>query len=158
MAARVDLANLSVTQAIYGSMSPVIEAGMVRRAAERIPDLAGNADALLPSLGWIDFHVDHNLPAALKAFARSAHLPHDPWTTRARALFALSRRRFDEAIDLLNAAIVLDPYSPLLHARLAWALHLAGESAASVAQARKAIALFPEHDGSLLYAVHHSVL
>ena len=157
MAARVDLANLCVTQAIYGVMPPAIEAGMVRRAAERIPDHAAGdnegagAGALLPSLGWIDFHVDHNLPAALNAFARSAHLPYDPWTARARVMFALSRRRFREAIDLLNAAIDLDPYSPWLHARLAWALHLAEDSAASVTQIRKTMAMFPEHDGSQLY-------
>jgi DNA-binding winged helix-turn-helix (wHTH) protein/tetratricopeptide (TPR) repeat protein len=151
MAARVDLANLCVTQAIYGVISPMIEAGMVRRASERIPDDAADADALLPSLGWVDFHVDHNLPAALKAFARSAHLPHDPWISRARVLFALSRHRFREAIDLLNAAIALDPYSPWMQARLAWAFHLAGDSAASIAQARQALELFPEHGGSLLY-------
>jgi tetratricopeptide (TPR) repeat protein len=129
----------------------MIEAGMVRRASERIPDDAADADALLPSLGWVDFHVDHNLPAALKAFARSAHLPHDPWISRARVLFALSRHRFREAIDLLNAAIALDPYSPWMQARLAWAFHLAGDSAASIAQARQALELFPEHGGSLLY-------
>ena len=155
MKARVDLANLSITQAIYGVISPVIEAGIVRRAAERIPlsaaNGAGSVDALLPSLGWVDFHVDHNLLAALKAFARSAHLPHDPLTTRARAMFALSRHRFGEAIDLLRAAIVLDPYAPSLQARLAWALHLAGEAADSVAQARKALELFPWHDGALLF-------
>ena len=151
MAARVDLANLCVAQAIYGVISPMIEAGMVRRAAERIPDDAADADALLPSLGWVDFHVDHNLPAALNAFARSAHLPHDPWISRARVLFALSRHRFREAIDLLNAAIALDPYAPWMQARLAWAFHLAGDSAASVAQARQALELFPEHGGSLLY-------
>ncbi len=153
MAARVDLANLCVTQGIYGVMSPVIEAGVVRRAAERIPDDVAGADALLPSLGWIDFHVGHNLPAALDAFARSAHLPYDPWTTRVRVLFALSRRRFREAIDLISAAIALDPYSPWHHSRLAWALHLAGDSAASVAQIRKTMALFPGHDGALYGAI-----
>ena len=151
MAARVDLANLCVMQGLYGVVSPVIGAAVARRAAERIPEGAGDAATLLPSLGWIDFHVDHNLPAALKAFARSAHLPHDPWTTRARTLFALSRRRFDEAIDLLNAALALDPYAPWLLARLAWALHLAGDDNGSVAQARKAMELFPEHDGARLY-------
>ena len=151
MAARVDLANLSVTQAIYGSMSPLIEAGMVRRAAERIPDLAGNAEALLPSLGWVDFHVDHNLPAALKAFAQTAHLPHDPWITRARTMLALSRCRYGDVLDQLGAALALDPYSPWMQARMAWVLHLAGESAASVVQIRKAIDLFPEHDGAHLY-------
>ena len=158
MPARADLADLAITQALYGVISPVIEAGMVRRAAERIPLRAGNdagendpADALLPSLGWIDFHVDHNLRSALNAFARSAHLPHDLPTTRARVLFALSRNRFREAIDLLREAIDLDPYSPWLLARLAWALHLAGDSAASVAQILKALALFPDNDSSLLF-------
>jgi len=153
IAARVDLAHLSVAQACHGFMSPLVQAGMVRRSAERIPDSADNADAeaLLPALGWVDFHFDHNLPAALKAFARSAHLPYDPWTTRERVQFALSRRRFGEAIDLLSAAIALDPYSPWLQALLAWALHLAGDPPASVAQTRKALALFPEHDGPNLY-------
>lgn len=155
MAARVDLAHLSVAQAGHGFMSPVVEAGMVRRAAERIPPAAGydsgKAEALLPALGWVDFHFDHNLPAALKAFSRSAHLPHDAWTTRVRVQFALSRRRFGEAIDLLGAAIALDPWSPWLHALLAWALHLAGDSAASVAQVRKAWAQFPENDGPNFY-------
>jgi TolB-like protein len=153
IAARVDLAHLSVAQACHGFMSPLVQAGMVRRSAERIPDSAGSADAeaLLPALGWVDFHFDHNLPAALKAFARSAHLPYDPWTTRERVQFALSRRRFGEAIDLLSAAIALDPYSPWLQALLAWALHLAGDPPASVAQTRKALALFPEHDGPNLY-------
>jgi tetratricopeptide (TPR) repeat protein len=136
-------------------MSPLVEAGMVRRAAERIPPGAGNnagkAEALLPVLGWVDFHFDHNLPAALKAFARSSHLPHDPWTTRVRVLFALSRRRFGQAIDLLGAAIALDPCSPWLHALLAWSLHLAGDSPASVTQIRKALAQFPGHDGPNLF-------
>ncbi len=155
MAARVDLAHLAVAQASHGFMSPVVQAGLVRRAAERIPsgseNDAGKAEALLPALGWVDFHFDHNLPTALRAFSRSAHLPHDPWTTRVRVLFALSRRRFGEAIDLLSAAIALDPYSPWLQALLAWALHLAADSAASVAQTRKALTLFPGHDGPSLY-------
>jgi tetratricopeptide (TPR) repeat protein len=151
MAARLDLANLCIAQTFFGFMSPILEAGMVRRAAERIPDLAGNAEVLLPAMGWIDFHVDHNLPAALKAFARAAHLPHDPWITRARTMLALSRCRYGDVLDQLGAALALDPYSPWMQARMAWALHLAGESAASVAQIRKAIDLFPEHDGAHLY-------
>ncbi len=151
MAARVDLAHLCVTQALFGFMPPAVAARMVRRAARDIPDWAGNAEALLPALGWIRFHVDRDLPAALEAFARSAHLPYDPWITRMRTIFLLSRHRFDEALGLLRAAIDGDPYSAWLQARLAWALHLAGEQDASVDQIRKAISLFPEHDGALLY-------
>ena len=78
IAARADLAHLCVMQAFYGFMSPAAAANMVRRAAAEIPELAGNAETLLPALGWIWFHVDRNLHAALDAFAHSAHLPHDP--------------------------------------------------------------------------------
>jgi DNA-binding winged helix-turn-helix (wHTH) protein len=151
IAAKVDLAHLCVTQAFYGFMPPAVSADHVRRVAESIGDLPHRAPALLPALGWVNFHFDRDLPAALAAFSSSAHLPHDPWITRARAMFALSRHRFAEATALLRAAIQLDPYSPWLRNRLAWALHLGGQRAESVEQIRKSIALFPNHEGTGLY-------
>jgi tetratricopeptide (TPR) repeat protein len=151
ISAKIDLAHLCVTQALYGFMSPAASAELVHRVAESIPDLSNRAEALLPALGWVNFHFDRNLPAALRAFSSSAHLPHDPWTTRARVMFAFSRHRFAEAIALLRAAIVIDPFSPWLHDRLAWALHLGGQGAESVEQVRKSIALFPHHEGTDLY-------
>lgn len=138
--ARVDLANVCVAQAIYGYMDPALAAATARNAAEPI---AGQAVAILPALGWISFHYDHDLQSALQAFALSSHLPHDPWTTRARSFFALSRQRFDEAIQILRDAIALDPFSPWLHGRLAWALHLAGNTQESLAQALHALEQFP---------------
>ena len=149
--AHVDLVNLCVTEAFYGFMSPAVAADMVRRTADSISDFPVRAPAILPALGWIYFHVDRNLPAALRAFAQSAHLPHDPWTTRARAMFTVSRHRFAEAIALLRAAIRIDPFSPWLHARLAWALHLSGQAAESVTLIHEALALFPDHEGVNLY-------
>ncbi|MGP8174828.1 MAG: winged helix-turn-helix domain-containing tetratricopeptide repeat protein [Terracidiphilus sp.] len=169
MAARVDLVNLCVTQAFYGYMPPAVAASQVRRAAESgspatglgrwgdesgssaTPHLPLSPEALLPGLGWVSFHVDHDLPAALQAFSLSAHLPHDPWTTRLRVMFALSRHRFAEAIEMLRAVIQLDPFSPWLHARLAWALHLAGQAAESVECIRHALSLFPDNEGAHLY-------
>jgi TolB-like protein len=149
--ARVELVHLCVAQAFYGFMSPAVAADIVRRAAEPVAELEHRAEALLPALGWIYFHVDHNLPAAMRAFSHSAHLAHDPWITRVRTMFALSRHRLDEAIEMLEAAIRVDCYSPWLQARLAWALHLAGEAAASVEQIRKTLELYPEHQGACLY-------
>jgi TolB-like protein len=151
IAAKVDLVHLCVTQANYGFMSPSVAADLVRRTVQSIPDLSRESEAILPALGWINFHVDFNLPAAISAFSSSAHLPHDPWTTRVRVQFALSRRRFDEALGLLRAALREDPYSPWLHSRLAWAHHLAGQAAESLEQMRHALALFPEHDGTSLF-------
>ena len=149
--ARADLAHLSVIQALQGFMPATAAASLVRREATQIPESAEDAVTLLPAMGWIRFHVDRNLPAALDAFARSSYLPHDAWTTRVRTMFQLSRHRFDEALDALHAAIQIDPYAAWLQAELAWALHLAGEAEASVDQIRKAISQFTEHDGAHLY-------
>ncbi len=151
IAARADLAHLCVNQAFYGFMSPMAAASVVRRAAGQIPEPAGNTETLLPAMGWIYFHVDRNLRAALEAFARSSHLSHDPWVRRVHTMFLLSLHRFDEALDVLRTAIQADPHSPWLQARLAWALHLAGEAEASVDQIRKAISQFTEHDGAHLF-------
>jgi DNA-binding winged helix-turn-helix (wHTH) protein/tetratricopeptide (TPR) repeat protein len=150
-AARADLAHLCVTQAVYGFMPASAAASAIRRVAAQIPESAESADTLLPALGWIRFHVDRNLRAAMDAFARSEHMKHDPRVTRVRTMFLLSQHRFDEALDVLRAAIQVDPYSPWLHSELAWALHLAGEAEASVDQIRKAISQFTEHDAAHLY-------
>jgi DNA-binding winged helix-turn-helix (wHTH) protein/tetratricopeptide (TPR) repeat protein len=147
-AARVDLGHLSIVQTFYGFMAPKAAADLVRRTAWRAPEMP---EALLPPLGWISFHVDHDLRTALKDFARASSLIHEPWTTLARSILALSRHRFDEALGLLHAAIAFDPYSHWLQPMLAWGLHLAGEASASVAQIRKAMEMFPGHDGCQLY-------
>ena len=151
IAAKVELVRLGITQAVFGFISPAVAAGMVRRVADSIPELAIQGSAILPSLGSISFHVDHNLPAALWAFSHSAHLPHDPWVTRSRVMFSLSRSRFAEAIQLLESALIEDPFSPWLHARLAWALHLAGQPQESVKQIRHGLARFPDHMGMAIY-------
>jgi DNA-binding winged helix-turn-helix (wHTH) protein/tetratricopeptide (TPR) repeat protein len=151
ISAKVDLAHLCVTQAFYGFMSPAVAAEHVHRTAETIPDLPFQAEAILPALGWVNFHFDRNLSAALSDFSLSAHLPHSPWTTRIRVMFALSRGRFAEAIELLRAAIQLDPYSAWLHSRLSWALHLDGQAAESLAQSQIALGLFPEHEFTNFY-------
>jgi DNA-binding winged helix-turn-helix (wHTH) protein len=151
IAAKVDLIHLCVMQAFYGYMSSLVAADLVHRTAESIPDLPLHAEAALPALSWVSFHFDRNLPAALWAMELSAHLPHDPWITRVRAMFTLSRHRFAETIALLRAAIQLDPFSPWLHSRLAWALHLDGQASESVEQAEQAIRLFPGHEGTSFY-------
>jgi len=150
--AQIDLANVCITQAFFGFMAPQVAADLVRRTAESIPTTAVGAEGILPALGWIRFHADHDLTGALDAFARSAHLPHDSWTTRARVMLSLRRHRFSEAIDLLSAALHEDQFSPWLNARLAWAYHLAEESARSHDQIERTLGLFPEHECASLYA------
>jgi tetratricopeptide (TPR) repeat protein len=144
--------NLCVMQGFHGFMAPSVAAEIVRRTAETTPDLTEGAAAILPALGWVRLHVDRDLPAALWAMEHSAHLPHGPWITRVRSMIALSRHRFDQSIEILRNAIVLDPYSPWLQARLGWALHLAGERTSSLEESVRALERFPEHEGTPLYA------
>jgi DNA-binding winged helix-turn-helix (wHTH) protein len=151
IAAKVDLSHACITQEFYGFMSSETAASEIRHIAESFSDIAGKAPAVLPALGWIAFHVDRDLRRALEMFSASAHLPHDPWTTRLRVMLALSRHRFDEALEWIQSALLVDPYAPSLHARLAWACHLAGQSARSVTQIDKCLTLFPDDESSHLY-------
>jgi DNA-binding winged helix-turn-helix (wHTH) protein len=164
-AARVNLVNLCVAQALYGYMPAAAAAETLRGAAESMVaagflgegdgpsvDLDPRAESVLPALGWVALHVDRNVPVALRAFALSAHLPHDRWTTCARTMFLLSRHRFSEAIETLCAALRLDPYSPWLQAHLGWALHLAGDLSGSLRQIETAYAQFPEDANVSLHA------
>jgi len=151
MAARVELAQLAVLQCIYGYLSPRIAAAAVRRAADAIPELNEQAEALLPALGWVEFHFNRDARSALRMMARSAGLPYDGTNTRVRNWLLLSRNRCGEAIELLRAAIQLDSYAPWLQPALAWAMHLANERDASVTQIRKAIEMSSDFDNSLFF-------
>jgi len=151
ISAQIDLVNACVTQSFYGFMSPKVAAEQIRRIADAIPNLPENATGILPALGWISLHVDHDLASALQIFALCSHLPHDPWTTRLRVMFALSRHRFEEACELLRTALLVDPFAPWLHARLAWANHLLGKHTESVEQIERCLTLFPDHEGTNLY-------
>jgi len=151
ISAKIDLTRLCVAQALHGFMSAGACAELVHRVAESVPDLRHQAPALLPELGWVNFHYDRNLASAIQAFTLSSHLPHDSSITRARALFAASRNRYSEAIELLRAALRIDPFSPWLLAHLAWVYHLDGQRAESLRQIRETIAQFPDHEGACLF-------
>jgi DNA-binding winged helix-turn-helix (wHTH) protein/tetratricopeptide (TPR) repeat protein len=150
VSAKLDMAHLAVTQELYGFLSPHGAAKQVYQIRDSISDIQGEAPALLPILGWLKFHVDRDLDGALDLFSASADLGHDPSTTRLRAMFALSRHRFDEALAWLQPALLIDPFAPWLHAQLAWTWHLAGEREKSVEAIEKAMSLFPDHEATQL--------
>lgn len=149
----VDLINLCVTQELLGYMSPSNADEIAQRAMSQIPNIEMQAERILPCLGWFEFHIRQDLRAALRLFNLSAHLSHDPWVTRCRVMLSLSRHRFGETIEMLQAAIHLDPFSPWLQSRLCWAHHLNGDAGISVELTRKALETFPDKIGPALYGV-----
>jgi tetratricopeptide (TPR) repeat protein len=151
MSAHIDLAELCLTQEFYGFVAPEAATRQIRRMADAIPDLEERAPALMPMVGWVKFHVDRDLAGALELFSASAALPHGPATTRLRVMFALSRHRFDEALEWLHSALLTDPYAPWLHGLQAWTLHLAGQRAISVETIESALDIFPGNQGIQTY-------
>ncbi|MDR3741002.1 MAG: winged helix-turn-helix domain-containing protein [Terracidiphilus sp.] len=151
--AQIDLIHLCLKESTYGFLSPAVAAEQVRRAARSIP--RGNPASInvLPALGWLRFHMDRNLPGALRAFDESAHLPHDQWTTRWRVAFALSLGHWEQASELLESALRHDPFSPWLHASLGWCWHLARQPQKSLAQIERTLGLFDPDEYLGLYGV-----
>jgi predicted Zn-dependent protease len=152
IAARVDLVHASVTQSFYGFLPPRVAAEQMRNAARSIPDLPRNAPTVLHALGWAAFHVDRDLQTALELSGCASHLPYDGWTTRIRVMLALSRHRFDEALNVLHGALRADPMAPWLHARKAWALHLAHRHLEAMEQAEYCLVHYPRHESTNFYA------
>jgi DNA-binding winged helix-turn-helix (wHTH) protein/tetratricopeptide (TPR) repeat protein len=149
--AKIDLAHVIIAQELCGYMPPRVAADRLRSVARVGRDLAEVAPALLPPLGWSAFHVDRDVATAIDMFSQSAHLPHDAWTTSLRVMFALSLHRFEEAADWLQSALLIDPYAPWLHARLAWTWHLAGDVDQSKFHLQEAFRLFPDHESTRIY-------
>ena len=150
-AAKIDIAHLSIAQSLYGFLPPRSVASAFLNQAKVTDEDGEEIPAILPATGWFRFHVDHDLSSARSCFEASSHLPHSLWLTHLRYLFAVSRHRFSEALELLNSALELDPYSPWLHCWLAWTLHLSGKSEECVEQIHRTLILFPRQDIALFY-------
>lgn len=150
--AQIDLVHLCLKESLYGLLSPAVAAEQARRAARAIPSHDPSFLSVQPALGWLRFHMDRNLAGAVRAFEESAHLPHDPWITRWRIAFALSRCHWHQAEQQLQAALRRDPYSPWLHATLAWCWHLARQPEKSLAQIRHTLTTFDLDETIRFYA------
>jgi DNA-binding winged helix-turn-helix (wHTH) protein/tetratricopeptide (TPR) repeat protein len=151
MNARVHLMHSYLSHSSFGYMRADTAAELARKQAEITLSLSQGGNSIHPALGWIHFHHDRNLVAANASFGMGQPPGYSPWTLLYRVRFALGQRRFAEAIELLQDAVEVDSYSPMVHGRLAWALHLSGDSIAAVKQAEHALTLFPEHLGVLLF-------
>ena len=142
-AAREQLARLSTGQCLYGYVSPADAAEQIRREADAIPETERTSRAIFPALGWVLFHVEHQLAFASRMLNGTSANASNPWSSRLRILFTLSRNRFVEARSMLDQALREDPYAPSLHVLLAWTLHLTGRQQESVEQANRCLEFFP---------------
>jgi predicted Zn-dependent protease len=152
MQARVDTVRASMAQELFGYVAPVAAHEEVQRVAAIVERNEKARRVILPALGWMKFHVDRDLGAALEMMGTLEVEPEHPWHRRLQILFAASRHRFAEAVALLQAGIDSDPYSAWLNASLAWMYHLGGECEQSVLQVERCLRLTPDHAATRLFS------
>ena len=75
----------------------------------------------------------------------------DAWVLRAYGSFLMRRDAFDEALDIIDRAVELDPTSPLSNRHRAMMLYVARRYEECVAQSRRTLTLDPD-DLSLSYS------
>jgi len=148
---RIHLVHGYLAQSTYGYLQPDVAAQLARKHAEYTLSHSPGARSLHPALGWIYFHHDRDFAAAAHAFTHSQHPGTNLWSLIYRTRYSLGQGRVNEAISILQSALDTDPFSPILHARLAWALHLAGVERAAVEQANRTQRLFPDHSGAMFF-------
>lgn len=148
--ARIHLMHCYLALATFGYLRADIAAEQARKHAETL--LTQSDSAAHAALGWIHFFHDRDLDAAAAAFARPQNAGYNPWETIYQARFALGQGRLSDAVTLLRGALACDPFSAVLHWRLAWALHLAGDTDAALQQAEDCLRLFPNDPGALFFA------
>lgn len=138
-ASREQIVKVSIGQCLFGYTSPAFAAEQIRRASD---DLDQPSAAVLSALGWTLFHVEHNLPFALRMVYDADPEAPGIWPNALRVLLALSRHRFAEALEILEGSLRDDPWSPALNVQLAWAQHLAGHAPESLQQAEICLEMF----------------
>ncbi|HWG19885.1 MAG TPA: winged helix-turn-helix domain-containing protein [Terracidiphilus sp.] len=149
--ARLDLVHALLTQELLGFLSPAEAAQQVRSTVEAMPPDAEQSAQMLPALGWMAFHVDHDLASALRMVSPAPHAPFTPWRVRMEAMLAASRHRFDELCRLLQQAREADAFSPWVNAELAWAYHLSSRRDEALRQVERCLELDPDHFATRLY-------
>jgi DNA-binding winged helix-turn-helix (wHTH) protein len=150
-ASREQIVRVSLSQCLYGYLSPGDAEEQVRRASDAVPDLE-QSSATLAALGWILFHVEHNLGFAFRMIDDADLVGSGTWLTTLRAMLSLSRHRFEEARELLEEALHDDPWSPSFNVQLAWANHLAGRAQESLVNAEHCLEMFPGDERAELCA------
>jgi TolB-like protein len=129
-----------------GSEDPRTVFPLAKLAADKAlqldPDLA-EAHFALAKIHWNDWQWE----AAEREFRKATELspsPTDGYWLVEYANFLTSMGRTDEAIEIGERAVALDPLSPLIHNELAFAFYMAGRNEDALKQFQQSLQLDPD--------------
>ncbi len=121
------LADACILLPFYGSAEPSVAFAEARQAARRAAELDGHLAEAHTSLAYTDFVYSRRWRTAEERFLRALKLnPHYPTAHHWYAFLLTALGRHDEAIELSNRALRLEPLSMVIHTDLAMAYYFAG--------------------------------
>jgi TolB-like protein/Tfp pilus assembly protein PilF len=121
---------------------------LAREAAHRALAIDQEFASGYSVLGWVATHHDGDLATAARNYERALELaPTDAGSVSYAANLALNLGRLDEAIVLMEHAIVRDPVNSNSHSVLGFAYRSAGRPDRAIASYRTALSLSPGRIG-----------
>jgi TolB-like protein/DNA-binding winged helix-turn-helix (wHTH) protein/Tfp pilus assembly protein PilF len=143
--AQAALARAYSLAPVVGAMSPMESMPKAREAAQRAISLDPSLAAGHSTLGFVLAHYDFDWPAAEREYLRALDLnPNDAYAHLFYSNSYLSPLgRHAEAIDEMQKAVAIDPFSAPVQSFLGRTYIWAGQYDQAIAQFRKCAEMFP---------------
>jgi TolB-like protein/Flp pilus assembly protein TadD len=129
---------------IWGYSRPGESVLKARLAANKAVALDETLPIAHVSVGWIALAYDWEWQKAKQSFERARELnPNDPYAYQGLAWYLLVAGRFDEAIEMIQTALKLDPLSQEFNNNLAGIYYFSGQVERAIEQRKKTLELYP---------------
>lgn len=148
--AHTGLADAYSFLGLYSIQKPTLAFALAAAEAERALSIDANVAEVQTSLALIAFGRDWNLPESAQRFARAVELDRD--NALARIYHAWVLVLLDDvagAMTLARAAQEIDPISPMVNSGTGYALFLAKQYDAAIAECQKSLEVEPNFIAAL---------
>ncbi len=143
-AAWAQLAWVNIQLARWGGLPQAVGLERARKAIAQAVALEPDSPDVLLALGWVRRTADWDWRGAAQAFRRALEFrPNHPQTLADAAVLWCNLGRMDEALQLAQRAVDLDPLNAASHLNLNQLFRQAGELAKSEQAIRRALQLAP---------------
>jgi TolB-like protein/Flp pilus assembly protein TadD len=137
---------------VWGYSRPEESFLKARLAANKAVALDDTLPMAHVSVGWIALAYDWQWQKAKESFERARELnPNDPYAYGGLTWHLVVAGRLDEAIEMMQTAVKLDPLSQNFNNNLANMYYFSGQVEQAIEQRKKMLELYPGHVKAISY-------